>query len=88
MVKIICDSACDLTPELLEKYHISIIPCHVLLREKDYLDGISIRPEDLFAFVEKEGVLPKTAAPSVEEITDVMNKLVAKLEEIGAKLRS
>lgn len=82
MVKIICDSACDLTPELLEKYHISIIPCHVLLREKDYLDGISIRPEDLFAFVEKEGVLPKTAAPSVEEITEVMNRELEAATEI------
>ena len=30
MVKIISDSTCDLSKELLEKYDVSILPLHIL----------------------------------------------------------
>lgn len=82
MVKIICDSACDLTPELMEKYNISHIPCHVILNGSDYLDGVNISPEDIFSFVEKEGILPKTSAPSIEEITEILNRELETVPEI------
>ena len=42
MVKIISDSTCDLTPDLLSKYDIDILPLHILLGEKEYKDGINI----------------------------------------------
>ena len=35
MVKILSDSTCDLSQELLEKYDISILPLHILLGEKE-----------------------------------------------------
>ena len=37
MVKIIADSTCDLSQDLLIKYDISILPLHVLLGEEEYL---------------------------------------------------
>ena len=42
MVKIIADSTCDLSKELIEKYDISIIPLHILLGEQEYEDGNNI----------------------------------------------
>ena len=42
MVKIISDSTCDLTPDLLSKYDIDILPLHILLGEKEYKDGINL----------------------------------------------
>ena len=41
-VKIISDSTCDLSQELVEKYDIDILPLHILcrvLRRKGYLAG-------------------------------------------------
>ena len=38
-VKIISDSTCDLSPELIEKYNIDILPLHILLGENEYEDG-------------------------------------------------
>ena len=35
MVKIISDSTCDLSQELLRKYEIDILPLHILLGEKN-----------------------------------------------------
>ena len=34
MVKIISDSTCDLSPELVNRYDIDILPLHILLGEK------------------------------------------------------
>ena len=42
MVKIISDSTCDLSQELLRKYEIDILPLHILLGDKEYEDGKNI----------------------------------------------
>lgn len=42
MVKIISDSTCDLSQELLDKYEISILPLHILLGDTECEDGINI----------------------------------------------
>ena len=44
MVKIIADSTCDLSEELIKKYDISILPLHILLGEEEYEDGKTITP--------------------------------------------
>ena len=67
MVKIIADSTCDLTPALIEKYDISILPLHILLGEQDYRDGLDITPRQLFAWADANKATPKTAAFSVAE---------------------
>ena len=41
-VKIIADSTCDLTKELLDKYDIAILPLHIVLGETEYKDGSEI----------------------------------------------
>ena len=41
-VKIISDSTCDLSKELVEKYDITILPLHILLGEDEYRDGVDI----------------------------------------------
>ena len=47
MVKIISDSTCDLSPELVERYNIDILPLNVLLGGKEYQDGKNITPEEI-----------------------------------------
>ena len=72
MVKIIADSTCDLSKELIEKYNISILPLHIILGEKEYCDGINIEPEDIFSWSDANNATPKTSAPSVSEVIDVL----------------
>ena len=43
-VKLISDSTCDLSKELVEKYDITILPLHILLGEDEYRDGVDITP--------------------------------------------
>ncbi len=65
-IAITADSVIDLTPELLDKYDIKIVPLGILLGEEDYLDDGSITPEKIFSFVKETKVLPKTSAANEE----------------------
>lgn len=69
-IRITADSTCDLSNELVERYGVGILPLTVILGEKNYSDGVDIKPSDIFSFVREKGVLPKTSAPSVEEYSD------------------
>ncbi len=66
-VKITCDSTCDLSPELYEKYNISVIPLCVALGTDLRRDGVDVAPKELFDYVAKTGVLPTTSAISIGE---------------------
>lgn len=72
MVKIIADSTCDLSKELLKKYEISILPLHVLLGEEEYLDGVDIAPQEIYAWSDAHKTTPKTSAPSLEAAVELL----------------
>ena len=69
-VIIASDSTCDLSPELIEKYSIKILPLSVRLGENDYKDGVDVTPDDIYEHYRKTGELPKTAAVNVSDFAD------------------
>ena len=69
-VIITTDSTADLSPELRERYGISVVPLTIQLGEESYRDGENITPDDIYARYRKDGILPKTAAPSVQDFLD------------------
>ena len=81
-VKIISDSTCDLSKELVEKYDITILPLHILLGEDEYRDGVDITPEEIFRWSDENKTTPKTSAPSLTEAMEVMQPFVEEGREI------
>ena len=69
------DSTCDLSKELIERYNIRILPMGVSLGDSVYRDGVNIHPDDLYAYVEKTGQLPKTSAINMAENADFFAEL-------------
>lgn len=84
MIRIITDSTCDLSKELIEKYNIRVIPLHVSFPGDDteYLDGVNINSEQLYNLAAKLNVLPKTGAVNVVEFIKVFEEELAKGNEI------
>ena len=64
-IKIISDSTCDLSAELIRQHDIAIAPLIVMKGEEEYYDGITITPAEIFAHVASGGALCSTAARSV-----------------------
>lgn len=73
-IKILSDSTCDLSPELVEKYDITLVPLTVIKEDKDFKDGVTITPADIFAHVAAGGALCSTSAVSVGEYLDFFGK--------------
>lgn len=61
-VKIIADSTCDLSDELLEQYGISVVPLCIVMDGKSYYDKIEVTPDEIYAWAEKNKTTPGTAA--------------------------
>ncbi len=77
-VKIISDSTCDLSKELLEKYEISIVPLYVVLDGVTKQDGVDIIPDDIYEYVDKNNKLPTTSAASIGDYQEVFKYWRAK----------
>ncbi len=72
-VKLISDSTCDLSKELIEKYDIAILPLYIMIDDEMRKDGVDMTPEDIYDFVDRKGVLPSTSAGSISDYTDIFN---------------
>ena len=74
-IAISAESTIDLPKELLEKYHIHTLPFTVLMGDTKALDG-EITPEAIFAYVNKNKVLPKTSAVNTYQYEEHFNNLL------------
>ena len=68
------ESTNDLTKELLNQYDIKVIPYQIVLGDKTFKDG-DVSTEELFAYVDENGVLPKTNAINEYEYTEYFELL-------------
>ena len=84
MIRIVADSTCDLSPELVSRYGITILPLHVLLGDKEYRDGVDISIEEIYSWADANKTTPKTSAPSAEDAVAVFKPILEAGDEIIA----
>ena len=82
MIRIVADSTCDLSKELIEEYGISIVPLHIVLGEKEYLDGTEISPDEIYAWADANEDTPKTSAVGFEQALELMQSMVETEDEM------
>lgn len=82
MVKIISDSTCDLSEELLQKYEVSILPLHIVLGERECEDGRDISPDEIYRWSDENKLTPKTSAPAVDKAIELLRPYVESGREV------
>ena len=60
-IRIVCDSACDITQEQAKEWGITILPLKNIWGEEEYLDGITMTPQMFYERLIETDVLPTTA---------------------------
>ncbi len=75
MLQITTDSTCDLGRYANER-NIAVRPLSVVLGTTAFQDGVDVTPQDIFAYVQKTGELPKTSAISSLEYEDFFRQFV------------
>lgn len=81
-IKILSDSTCDLSADLLQEHNITLVPLTVIKDGKEYKDGVTITPAEIFAHVAAGGDLCSTSANSVGEYEDKFNEFSGKYDGI------
>lgn len=82
MIKIIADSTCDLSKELIEKYDITILPLHINLGDEEFLDGVTITPDEIYKWSDANNTTPKTSAASIEDTIGVLKPVLEEGNEV------
>lgn len=73
-IKILSDSTCDLSLELIEKYNITIVPLTVIKDGEPFVDAVTIKPSDIFDHVAAGGDLCSTTATNMGEYAEWFEK--------------
>ncbi len=75
IIRVVADSTCDLSDDLIAKYQITILPLYVTLNDHTYRDRVDISAEDILRAVDNGAELPKTAAVSVAAYAECFEAL-------------
>lgn len=74
-IAISTESTLDIPKELQKEFDIDVIPFTVILGDRSAADG-DITPPEIFDYVEKTGILPKTAAVNEYQYDKYFSKLL------------
>lgn len=82
-VIVIADSTADLSPELVEKYKVRVVPLHVTFPKEgvDYLDGVTITPKQLYDKVKELGETPRVEQ-SIFKNSLITSSLISMMDAI------
>lgn len=81
-IRIMADSTCDLSKELIEKYEITIIPLCIILDDVSYYDGLELSPQQIFEWSDANKKTPKTAAVSFDKMRETIEEYMNQGDDI------
>lgn len=71
-IRLVADSTCDLSPELISQHDISIIPLCIVMEDESYYDGEQISSDQIYTWADEHRTTPKTAAASYERALETL----------------
>ena len=74
------ESGADLPKDLMEKHQIKVVPMHVVMDGKDYLDG-EVSVEEVFDYHSRTKKIPSTTATNVHEYQELFSSIRAEFPE-------
>lgn len=65
-IALVVDSACDLPIEIMDRHQIHMIPLNSHFGETQYLDKLTLMPEQFYTMLESTNESPKASQPSIK----------------------
>jgi DegV family protein with EDD domain len=87
-VAVVTDSTAYLPPDIVEKYHIKVIPQVLIWGEETYRDGVDIQPTEFYERLAKASVMPASSQASIPDFQDIFKELSSDGYDILAVLLS
>lgn len=81
-IKILVDSASDITQDEAKKYGIEVIPLIVSFEDQEYLDGVNLTQKEFYEKLIETDTLPKTSQITPFRFTEAFEKLTENGDEV------
>lgn len=69
-IKLITDSASDISPDFAEKYNINVIGFHIVVGDNQYREFVDMTTEQFYELLENSDELPHTSQITVDDYVD------------------
>ncbi len=83
-IALVTDSACDLPQELIDHYQIHMVPINLHFGENQYLDKVTIRPDQFFQLIQESRNFPTTSQPNETGFLNLYTQLTDHYDSIIA----
>lgn len=74
-IAIVTDSTCGVPEEFIKEYDIKVLRLKIIYKDKEYLDGLDITPQEVYERMDEE--MPTTSTPSLQQSNEIIEKLIA-----------
>lgn len=81
-IALVTDSTCDLPGELLQQYGVQVVPLNVTFGTENFLDGVTLSPEQFFQMLTTSPHHPSTSQPSPGDFAAVYERLTQEFDQI------
>src|ERR1035437_2637715 len=83
-IALVTDSTCDLAPEIIDKYQINILPINVSFGENNYLDKVTIQPEQFYTLLKENKDYPKSSQVNEKSFINLYSHLASHYDSVIA----
>ncbi len=82
MIKIVTDSSCDLSKDIIEELGITVVPLFARFGEEIFRDRVDISEEEFYEKLTQGKVFPVTIQPNPKDFVDAYEKLAKEADAI------
>lgn len=83
-IALVTDSTCDLPRELIDHYQIHMLPIHISFGENQYLDKVTLQPEQFYRLLDSESHFPKTSQINEQTFVSLYSHLASHYDSVIA----
>jgi DegV family protein with EDD domain len=75
MLRIVMDGSGDMPPEWASAYNIEVVPIHLHIGDKEFLQGVDLSDDDFYRLVDQTRTIPKTAIPAPYQFMEFYRRI-------------
>jgi len=74
-IALVTDSVCDLPPDVMDKYQIHLVPANLHFGRNNYLDKMTITPEQFYSIIDDAEEYPTSSQPAIKDFIKLYSNL-------------
>lgn len=83
-IALVTDSTCDLAQDIIDNYQVNIVPVNINFGENQYLDKITIQPEQFYTLLKENKDYPKSSQANEKAFTNIYSHLASHYDSVIA----